>query len=154
MVGANENVIAGHQVHHTEKGCGGHVAGQASDNARLQINHHGVAETLRHKRDALVIGRDVGALAKVREYFNILRQMFHLVFGAACVLFLGRSYDCTQQEDREGGLHAEIVAEEKLSHPLWFAQVDPLRSESGTAETRSKSTYRSRSNARCSRGAQ
>jgi len=73
MVRADEQVVSGDQVHHSKESGGGNVAGETLNDAGFEVNHHGVAEALCHERHALVVGRDVSALSKVRENFDVRR---------------------------------------------------------------------------------
>src|SRR6185369_4950428 len=76
VVWTNQNVVSRHEMHHPQKGGSRYVARQALNDAGLQIHYHGVAETLRHERNTLVVRRNVRTLAEVRQDLNILRQMF------------------------------------------------------------------------------
>ncbi|MGB7846664.1 MAG: hypothetical protein WBL63_13695, partial [Candidatus Acidiferrum sp.] len=69
----DEDVVSGDQVHHPEESRRGNIAGKALNNAGFEVNHHGVSEALGHERHALVIGRDVSALSKMRENFDVRR---------------------------------------------------------------------------------
>ena len=89
MVGANQDVVSRCQVHYAEKGRSWDVAREARNSACLQINGHGVAKTLRHEGDALIVGRDDCPLAEMGEDFNVRRQMLERIFGTSCALFLG-----------------------------------------------------------------
>ena len=60
----DQDVIARDQVHDTQERGGRHVAGETTDDARLEVDDHGVTETLGHKSYAAIVGRDGGALAE------------------------------------------------------------------------------------------
>lgn len=75
-----QDVVAIGKVHDAQKRGAWDVAGQAANIAALQVKFEGIAKTLVHESDVLVIGREVGALAKMREDFNVRRQR---VDGAA-----------------------------------------------------------------------
>ena len=62
-------------MHHPQKGGARHIAGQALNDARLQVDHHGVAKTLGHECDTLVVGRNVRAFPEMGQNLDIRRQM-------------------------------------------------------------------------------
>jgi hypothetical protein len=59
-------------MHHSEECSSGHTAGEASNNASLQIYDEGIAEAFCHKRDALIVGRIIRAFPKVSEDLHVL----------------------------------------------------------------------------------
>src|SRR3954469_10158356 len=65
MIRSDKNVVPRDQMHNAEKNRARHIAGQAGNDARLQVNQHGIPKALRHKRHTLIIGRDIGSLPKV-----------------------------------------------------------------------------------------
>jgi hypothetical protein len=101
VVGADEDVVPGNEVHHAEECGGGDVAGEAGDGTVFEVDEHGVAEALGHEGDALVVRGDVGALAEVRENFDVGRKVVERIAGIA----LGE-----QQRESEQGVHGRIVA--------------------------------------------
>ena len=71
VVRADEQVVSVDQVHHAEESRRGNITGEALNDAGFEVDHHGVAEALCHERHALVVGRDVSALSKMRENFDV-----------------------------------------------------------------------------------
>src|SRR4029077_10750520 len=55
VVWNDQDVVPAHEMHHPEKGGARHIAGQALNDARLQVHNHGIAKTLRHECDTLVV---------------------------------------------------------------------------------------------------
>jgi hypothetical protein len=58
-------------VHHPQEGRAGDIAGQAADDARLQIDDKRVAEALVHEGHALIVGRDVGSLSEMSQNLDV-----------------------------------------------------------------------------------
>jgi hypothetical protein len=58
-------------VHYPEERRGGYIAGEALNDARFEVNHHGVSEALSHERHALIVGRNVSALSKMGENLDV-----------------------------------------------------------------------------------
>ena len=50
------------------------VAGEAANDAGLQVDHEGVAEAFVHEGHALVIRREVGTLTEMGKHFHVLRK--------------------------------------------------------------------------------
>jgi hypothetical protein len=84
MVRSDQDVVAGNQVHHPQERRTRHIARQAADLARLQVDDERIAEALRHERHALIIRRDVGTLAEVSQRFDVCRQLVELTAGLRC----------------------------------------------------------------------
>jgi hypothetical protein len=92
-------------MHHAEENGGGYIARQALDHARLEVDNHRIAKTLRHECNALVIWGDIGALAKMRENLDVRRQVLQGILGRTL-------YDREHQEGEENetnAAHREIV---------------------------------------------
>jgi len=66
-------------MHNPEEGSPGYAAGDAADRAGLQVDHKRVTKAFVHERNALVVGRDVGSLAKVRQHLDILGEMIEWI---------------------------------------------------------------------------
>jgi hypothetical protein len=73
VVRADEDVVSRDQVHHPEESRRRYIAGEALNGAGFEVNDHGVSEALCHERHALVVGRDISALSKMRENFDVRR---------------------------------------------------------------------------------
>ncbi len=58
-------------MHDAKKDSAGHIAGEAADDASLELEFEGVAEALVHEGNALIVGREVGALTEVSEDFDV-----------------------------------------------------------------------------------
>src|SRR5437660_12934349 len=52
MIGTDQDVVAGHQVHHPQKHGGRHIAGEGAAVAGLEVDYHGMAQALRHDSGA------------------------------------------------------------------------------------------------------
>src|SRR5207302_3499991 len=75
VIWTNQDVIPCHEMHYSEEGSSRQIAGQALNNARIQVQHHGVTKTLCHERDTLVIRRYVRTFTEMGQNLNIRRQM-------------------------------------------------------------------------------
>ena len=66
-------------MHNPEEGRPGYAAGDTADRASLHVDHKRVTKALVHERNALVIGRDVGPLAKVGQHLDILGEVIEWI---------------------------------------------------------------------------
>lgn len=74
-LGADQDVISGREMHHAQKGRSRYIAGQATNNSGFEVNHERIPEALVHESHALVVGRDIGALPKMSQDFDLLRKV-------------------------------------------------------------------------------
>jgi hypothetical protein len=79
MIRPHQNVIARYQVHDPQKRRGWHVAGQATDDARFEVDDHGIAKALRHESDVLVVRGDVRTLPEVGKNLNVGGQVIEWI---------------------------------------------------------------------------
>lgn len=82
---ADEDVVTVGQMHHAQERGAGNIAGEAANDARLQVNFERVSEAFVHESDVLVVWREVGALTEVSKYLDVRGQR---IDGAA-LLSLG-----------------------------------------------------------------
>jgi len=75
VVRANQDVVAGHQVHHAQECRPRHIARQALNDARLQVDDHRITKALGHERHTLVIRRNVRPLAEMGQHLNGRREI-------------------------------------------------------------------------------
>jgi hypothetical protein len=75
VIGADQDVVPVHEMHYPQKSGPGNVARQALNDARFQVNHHGVAKTFGHECDPLVVRRDVRAFPEMGQDLDIGGQM-------------------------------------------------------------------------------
>jgi hypothetical protein len=68
-------------MHDTQECGAGDIAGEASNDLRFQVNDEGISKTLIHEGDALVIGRDIGALSEMREDLDLRREKIEGIAG-------------------------------------------------------------------------
>jgi hypothetical protein len=66
-------------VHHAQESRAGDAAGKAPYDARLQVHNECVAKALVHKSHALVVGREVGALAEMSKKLHIRSERIERV---------------------------------------------------------------------------
>jgi hypothetical protein len=76
VVGTDEDVVPAHQMHHSQKSGARHVAGQALNDAGLQVHYHAVAKTLRHERYPLIVRGNVCAFTEMSQNLDVGWQMF------------------------------------------------------------------------------
>src|SRR5215471_21593284 len=61
-------------MHNTQKGCSGYVTSEATNTPALEVNDEGIAKTLTHESDSLIVRGNISALAKVRDNFHLFRK--------------------------------------------------------------------------------
>lgn len=90
-------------MHHSEECSSGHTAGEASNSAGFQVYGEGVAEAFCHKRDALVVGRIIGAFPEVSEHLHVLRKMVEWAPGSPL-----------REQDRTSDQHYDELSHETV----------------------------------------
>ena len=72
VVRADEQVVLGDQVHHSQESRRRNIASEALNEAGFESITMASPKLL-HERHALVVGRDISALSKMRENFDVRR---------------------------------------------------------------------------------
>ena len=78
-----------------------HAARDAADHASFQIDHKRITEALVHERNALIIGRDVRPLSKVRQYLDVFGEVVEWI----AVLSLSKHWKREYRERNYGIEH-------------------------------------------------
>src|SRR3954466_4566651 len=115
---AAEDVVSRYQVHRSKECRTRHIASETSDEPRLEIDQHGIAETFRHKCHPLIIRRDVCPLAEMREHLDIRRQMLQRIARLSFALFFGRRGDTEQCQESQKNFHATTLYQQSAHKQL------------------------------------
>src|SRR4051812_37584940 len=91
-------------MHHSQEHGRWNIAGEAPYGASLEVDHKCIPKTLCHKRDPLVIRRDVRPLAKIGQDFDIPGKVIERVTWFA--LSAGVETECKEQHQGFHSAHA------------------------------------------------
>jgi hypothetical protein len=69
---------------------------------RFQIDQHGIAETLVHERNSLVVWGNIGSLSKVSQQFNVRRQVFEWILALSFGGLRKEKQDAQRQKEFHG----------------------------------------------------
>ena len=78
-IGADQEVVPGHQIHDSEEGGAGNITRQTLNDARLQVDDHSVAKTLSHEGDSLIVRGDVRTFAEMGQDLDVSRKMLERI---------------------------------------------------------------------------
>ena len=63
----------------SEEGGAGNITRQTLNDARLQVDDHGVAKTLSHEGDSLIVRGDVRTFAEMGQDLDVSRKMLERI---------------------------------------------------------------------------
>src|SRR3954471_21269836 len=118
VIWADEDVVSRDQVHHSKERRTPQIARDTSDDPRLEIYQHGIAETFRHECHLLIFRRDVCPLAKMREHLDIRGQMLERIARLSFALFFGRCGDTEQCQESQKNFHATTLYQQSAHKQL------------------------------------
>jgi hypothetical protein len=75
LLRTDQDVVTVRKVHYPQERSPRHIAGKAADDVRIEFNGESISEAPAHERDPAVVGRDVGALAEIRESRDLGRKV-------------------------------------------------------------------------------
>src|SRR5262249_12162474 len=103
VVRTDQDVVSGNQVHDAQESRRRNVASKALNDARLEVDDHGISEAFGHERNALVVRRNVRALAEVSKDLDVRGQMQQRVVRRSS------AGEKQQSETNDEGTHAEML---------------------------------------------
>jgi hypothetical protein len=100
-------------MHHAQKDGSRHIAGQAANLARFQVDDHRIAEALGHERHPLIVGGDIGTFSEVSEHFDVRGQVLQRIGGRSL------THRQNQSQDRDKDSHSGILPKEIVELLDW-----------------------------------